>query len=393
MKRLAALLLPVALLAGCATSGIDAPTEPVPQHLLADTRFEPPSEAIDTSKLFEISPAMQAYIRSDRFQRRVRDKGPIIGLMEALYEEGDLRLDYDGTRTMPASQTFDSKAGNCMSLVIMTAAFAQELNVKVVFQEVRVDETWSREGTLYFANSHVNILLGKHAVESVDGYYAKQEIVVDFLPSKEAALHKSYPISERKIKAMYANNRAAEALIAGRLDDAYWWARESLSLHSGLPMAYNTLGVIYQRHGDNALAEAAFRSVLKHDPNNLLALRNLEPVLELLGKKDEAAVARSRLASLDPYPPFHFFQLGQEAMKQQDYRRARAMFAREVARAPYYHEFHYWHALASLQLGESEAARKELALAMETSTTPGNRARYSAKLEHLRAMRPAPRRR
>lgn len=251
MKRLATLLLPLALLAGCATSAIDEPQATVPQHLLADERFAPPSETIDTSKLFEISPAMQTYIRSDRFQRRVRDKGPIIGLMEALYEEGDLRLDYDGTRTMPAAQTFDTKVGNCMSLVIMTAAFAQELGVKVVFQEVRVDETWSREGTLYFANSHVNILLGKQAVESVDGYYAKQEIVVDFLPSKEASMHRSYPISERRIKAMYANNRAAEALIANRLDDAYWWSRESLTLHSGLPMAYNTLGVIYQRHGDN----------------------------------------------------------------------------------------------------------------------------------------------
>ena len=393
MKRLAALLLPVALLAGCATSGADGTPEPLPQHLLADTRFAPPSETIDTSKLFEISPAMRTYMRSDRFQRRVRDKGPIIGLLEALYEEGELKLDYDGTRTMPAAQTFDSKAGNCMSLVIMTAAFAQELDVKVVFQEVRVEDTWSREGALYFANSHVNILLGKHAVDSVDGYYSKQELVVDFLPSKEAALHKSYPISEQKIKAMYANNRAAEALVAGRLNDAYWWARESLSLHGRLPIAFNTLGVIYQRHGDNVLAENAVRAALKLDPGSVLAVRHLEPVLEALGKKEEAAAVRARLAAVDPYPPFHFFQLGQEAMKQQDYRRARALFAREIARAPYYHEFHYWHALASLQLGESEAARKELALAMETSTTPGNRARYSAKLEHLRAMRPTNRRR
>lgn len=256
-----------------------------------------------------------------------------------------------------------------------------------------MEDTWSREGALYFANSHVNILLGKHAVDTVDGYYSKQELVVDFLPSKEAAQHKSSPISEQKIKAMYANNRAAEALVAGRLNDAYWWARESLSLHGRLPIAYNTLGVIYQRHGDNLLAENAFQAALKLDPGSVLALRNLEPVLEALGKKEESAAVRARLAAVDPYPPFHFFQLGQEAMKQQDYRRARALFAREVARAPYYHEFHYWHALASLQLGESDAARKELALAMETSTTPANRARYSANLEHLRAMRPSTRRR
>ena len=59
---------------------------------------------------------------------------------------------------------------------------------------------------------------------------------------------------------MYANNRAAEALADGRLDDAYAWAAESAAQGPGVHGAYNTLGVVYLRHGDLAEAERVVRA-------------------------------------------------------------------------------------------------------------------------------------
>jgi hypothetical protein len=48
--------------------------------------------------------------------------------------------------------------------------------------------------------------------------------VVDFLPdASRQALHAA--AQEDEIVMMYQNNRAAEALVQGKLDDAYWWAR------------------------------------------------------------------------------------------------------------------------------------------------------------------------
>ena len=57
-----------------------------------------------------------------------------------------------------------------------------------------------------------------------------------------------------------------------------------------------------------------------------------------------------------------------------------------MARAPYYHEFHYALALAHAKLGDAAQARKHLALAMESSTTRGDHDLYAAKLDKIRAV-------
>lgn len=71
-------------------------------------------------------------------------------------------------------------------------------------------------------------------------------------------------------------------------------------------------------------------------------------------------------------------------MQRGDYASARRWFAKEVARAPYHHEFHFWLAVAELQLGDVESARAQLHLALNTSTTPRNQQLYAAKLDRLK---------
>ena len=56
------------------------------------------------------------------------------------------------------------------------------------------------------------------------------------------------------VVAMFMNNRAAESIAQGKLDDAYWWARAAIVHDPNFIAAYNTLGVAYHRKG--RLAEA-----------------------------------------------------------------------------------------------------------------------------------------
>ena len=56
---------------------------------------------------------------------------------------------------------------------------------------------------------------------------------------------------------MYMSNRAAESLTRNRVDDAYWFARAAISQDPHFLTAYNTLGVVYKRHGN--LQEAVQR--------------------------------------------------------------------------------------------------------------------------------------
>jgi cytochrome c-type biogenesis protein CcmH/NrfG len=214
------------------------------------------------------------------------------GLLASLDDE--MRLEYDSTITRDAATTFASRKGNCLGLVIMTAAFAKHLGLKVLYQNILVDEQWSRAQAL----------------------------------------------PESAIIAMYNNNRAAEALAQGQLNDAYWWARAAIVEHPAYNTAYNTLGVIYQHQREYAMAERAFKHALEREPENLIVLRNLAPVLAAAGKQVESAALSKRLASIDPTPPYHFFNLGKSALEQAKYQEARALqrrvpfLAGRVAAAP-----------------------------------------------------------
>lgn len=383
MRHLVALLL--VLMTGCASMPAPHPEA----DLYRDAAFAPPSQPVGTADLFTLSPAMRAYLDSPAFNTYVHKRGKEYGLLDALYQSGKngLKLDYDATYTRNAAETFRDRAGNCMSLVIMTAAFAKELGLRVEYQNVLLDDdSWSRNGSLYLLSNHVNLVLGFHIPDQVHSTNKDRSLVVDFLPGAQAGERHTQPLDEEEIVMMYRNNRAAEALVQGKIDDAYWWARAATSGNPRTALAFNTLGVIYERHGDLTMAERAYRAALTREPENVIALRNLEPVLTAMGKLDEAKAIAQRVAKIEPIPPFHYFNQGVTAYQSGDYNKARDLFAREVQRAPYYDEFHFWMAASLLQLGDIRQAREQLALAVETSTRKDTRSLYAAKLAHLRQL-------
>jgi tetratricopeptide (TPR) repeat protein len=184
------------------------------------------------------------------------------------------------------------------------------------------------------------------------------------------------------------NNRAAESLAEGKLDNAYWWTRAALRADPRFMSAYNTLGVVFERHGNLAEAKRAFDFVLAREPANAAAMSNLALVLRDQGNLVAAAEVTRKLEQMEPNPPFGYFKRGIAAMEKGDYRTARDMFAKEVDRAAYYHEFHFWLALAYIGLGEREQARKHMEIAVENSTTRKDHDLYAAKLARLQATGP-----
>jgi Flp pilus assembly protein TadD len=212
-------------------------------------------------------------------------------------------------------------------------------------------------------------------------------LTVDFLPPEELRGLRTRSIGEQTVIAMFMNNRATESLVDGRVDDAYWWARGAIDNDAAFLKTYNTLGVIYHRHGDLAQAARVFRHVLAREPANVAALSNLALVERERGHNDAADALERELVRVEGDPPFHFFNLGLQAMYRGDFKAARDLFAKEVDRDPYYHEFRFWLALADYRLGDLDRAQEQLTLARETSTTRGDRDLYAAKLAWLRAHR------
>ncbi|MBL8325066.1 MAG: tetratricopeptide repeat protein [Rubrivivax sp.] len=355
-------------------------------NLTQDRLFPSPDEAArvaaEASQVFAMSDGMREYAeRVLRDPASWRDRRQ--ALIDSLYMKGALQLAYDAEATRSAAGAFEARAGNCLSLVLMTAAFAKHLDVPVQYQQVLIDDEFSRAGDLFFVSSHVNVVLGRHGApfKSDDA----QWLTIDFLPQVDLRGQRTLPLDEPTLVAMYLNNRAAEALARGELNAAYWRAREALRRDPHFAAAANTLGVVYQRAGHLQAAERALRFVVEREPRSASGWANLARLFGSQGRHEEARLASQRLSALEPHPPFHFLELGRVALQQGHAAQARDLLLRELRLQPQQHEVHFWLAQAYAALGELRPADKHLGQAAEFSPTRQTRAIYAGKLERLRA--------
>lgn len=374
------ILLLTSLLTACASTNASK----IASMQFNDTGFAPPGTIIDADQVMAVSKEMHAYLKNEVVPQFL-NKGPHRALFDAISSKSQIRLEYDAELTRNAAQAFQARSGNCLSLVLMTAALAKQLGLEVQYQNIILNESWSRADDIYFSTGHVNIVLGRRQGLTHSTVDYAQTMVIDFLPPAELRGQRSVPLKEITVIAMYFNNRAAESLAKHQVDDAYWYARAALHSDPTFLAAYNTLGVVYRQHGDLALAESVFKQILDTDANNTMALSNLIEVLHKAERPTEALVYLGRLEQLQPYPPFYFLNRGIAAMERGEFREASTLFKREIRRDPNYDQSHFWLAQAYLKLGEIADAREELVLAQANSTTRKSHDIYAGKLEKIKA--------
>ena len=368
------------LLAGCATRVVPVQAD----RVLDDTLFRD-VPAVSPAEGVALTPAMRDFVARD-LAPLVRRHGPQAALGMVMQQRGWIEVEYDDTRTRTAAQAFDERIGNCLSLVMLTAALAQEMRLKIYFQEAVAAEQWSRRADLHVASGHVNVTLMKprHLSFGVS-WDSSASLTIDFMPSVDAGRQRTRLVDLDTLLAMYANNRAVESMAAGDLRLAYAWARAAVRQDPRYLHALNTLAVIYSRSGHRRAGEQALREVLVRDADNTRALGNLLLLLRQDGRAAEADAAAARLAAVEPERPFQYLELGQQALAAGEVTTARALFQRELRRDPDYHETHYWLAQAEARLGRAASARQHLERAAELSPEGSTRSRYSAKLEKLRS--------
>ncbi|HEX7641346.1 MAG TPA: hypothetical protein VF472_03945 [Burkholderiaceae bacterium] len=373
--------LPILLLAACASAPppVNIADEPARPSIYDDASFAPSPVAVSPDDIFALSPDMRRFLDT-QIARRVSTEGKVPALIDALFDKSVIKFSYNANETANAAGVFASHSGNCLSYTIMTAAFAKEMHVPVQFHVATYADVWDRNNDTDFLIGHVNLTLGANYKKASD----QQAQLVDFTALNDAHGQWLDDIGEDVIVSMYLNNRAAEAMAKGRIDEAYWWARAATQSSPSFLAAYNTLGVIYMNHHNPAMAQRVFERVLEREPENVLALSNDSLALKAQGRTAEAAAVAARLAQIQPNPPFYYFTLGVHAMQQRDYKTAKMEFTKEVNRASYNHQFHFWLALADYNLGEFDETKKQLTYAMENSPNDQQHDLYAAKLAALR---------
>lgn len=371
---LLALLSSIAL-GGCAP----LPTQPTLniEALMADARFGSPALP-SADALFAVSPAMRHFLEND-LRPAIRRHGAVEGLFKALSEGGHLRLDYDASITRTAAQAFEARSGNCLSLVLMTAALARELGLSVAYQLVEVPDIWTRTDQFVLLNGHVNLSLTPAAAGT--GSRVMGHMTIDFQPVEDPRLMRVRPLDESTLIAMFFNNRAVELMEQGDLPQAYAALRAALRAEPRYRNTLNTLAVLYRRAAEPQLAETVLRSLLAAEPDNRHAAANLTVLLHALGRVDEARALEAKL----PPAPFADFETGMALVRAGQWQAALAAFERQLKVAPDFHGVHFQLARVHWELGHLRQARMHMLEASENAPTDRLRQRYDGKLRALRA--------
>ena len=293
-------------------------------------------------------------------------------------------FEYRDYRTRTAAQTYGDRAGNCMSLVLLTAALADVVGVDVEFQDIEVPPVWDKQGNFYLINGHVNLrLIPRTRSDRI--FVSKRAIQIDFLPERAVRGYNKIRVDKQTVLAMFYNNVAAESLVLGDYDRAYGLLKLGLQQKADYVPALNTLAVLYRYKGLEQQAEILYKLALSVSDHNMNALYNYAILLGSQGRLDEWAKIH-KILELDRIAnPYYYYDMAQQAYFEREYQDALLWYKRAVDKADYRHEFYFGLSRAYWATGDERLAKKNMEKALSLTRDENNKIRYQAKLHAMKS--------
>lgn len=243
-------------------------------------------------------------------------------IVSYIFDNDYLGISYDNDANLTASQTFENKSANCLSLTIMAYSLARASRLNVSFQEVDIPEYWERNGNYTTLTGHVNLLV-KEPFSANDYVYkakGKKIVEIDFNLANDV---KNYPrnrLSKNEILSLFYNNKAAQALIHGEYNKAYAYSKNATIQNPLNAAAWSNLGILYKFSGRYQLAEQAYSRAIDLDPKNLTAQVNLANIYLIYGKKEQANQILQDVNAKRRDNPYYKAMLAMEAYHDGDFK-------------------------------------------------------------------------
>lgn len=291
--------------------------------------------------------------------------------------------------TYTAAQAEQTNSGNCLSLAILTTAYAKLANIKISYVEMTAAPVYSQEGQFEFISGHVvsKLLDPTFAPKNGVVYITKPTIVIDYFPSKDNWMGSA--VSTDDFIAMYYRNLSADALAEKRLSDAAWLAIESFRYAPNDLAGINLMAVIYRRMGQAKQAETLYQhglTLAEHTGNqNLNLLSNYLVLLNKQKRFTEAKKIKALVNKADDPSPFRWLNLANEALMAKELRKAKKYFQKVTEKAHYLPYGYEGLAKVYFLQGRTRWAKEQLDKAIQRTHDKQTEQRYVAKLASLKA--------
>lgn len=281
-------------------------------------------------------------------------------LQELLFGPDYLNLQYDDLKTRTAIETFEDRQGNCLSVVSLYIAMARHLGVDAGFQTVKVRPRWDRRGELLVLSQHIN---------AIGRFGGGTTYVVDFTPEITLQQLTANTVSDLHSRALYFNNLGVESLIAGDIDRALDYLRNSLWVDPTLSMVWNNIGTAFSKNDDKALAEYSYRMAFNLDKTNGTAINNLTKFYFQQGDIETSERYAAAMERFNNKNPYYHYNLGNLAFAEQNFEQARDHYQDAIRRKAAEPDFYLALSTTYKRLGDTEQAERLFEVARQLVIT------------------------
>jgi tetratricopeptide (TPR) repeat protein len=272
-------------------------------------------------------------------------------LVDFMFQKSGLGMQYATDATLTIEQAYRTRKANCLTFTLLTVALAREAGLRAYAQEIEdAPLTWREESGIVYRSDHVNtgIAIGR------------RRFAVDVVQNSVRTRHPPKFISDRRLLALYYNNRAAELMAGASPAAAVPYMRMSLQLDSSYANSWSNAGVLQLRQGDLDGAERDYLKALALDPVNTGALFNLVILYQKRGDEVRSAIFKRRLEKVQLNDPYYQYLQAMDDEKQGDFAHAVKHYKRAIRLYDSEPLFYVGLAHAYLQLGNKRRARHAL---------------------------------
>jgi tetratricopeptide (TPR) repeat protein len=377
-------LLIVLLLTGCQSSAMQVSSAKPVLHDEVFADFEAyPLES--KQQIFELNDDAKTFV-AQSLKGVFNPIDQIEMLVRSVFSRSEFNLLYRADANTTATQTFENRAANCLSMSIMTYSLAKEAGFGVRFQDISVPEYWTRREGHSLLNRHINLqVLPKPDRNSMR--FLTMGFEVDF---DAQATRKHFPksfLTLNQVHAMFYNNKGADALMQGHYEKAYAYFRGAITLEPESAATLANLGFLYRLSGHFQFAEESYLQAIRIDQDNLTAWKNLAFLYEHTQRFDKATEISNRVEAKRAKNPFYHVNLGDMEYENKNWQLALDHYRAALKIDKSYHEVFFGLGKTYFELGDLARSQHYLKLAKKKSRTEQEEEIYQGKLALLSRLR------
>ena len=364
---------------GCATTGqvLNRVTDAEKKLVLSGSSLslsEADLHDLPQENVMGLTDEMKAFV--SHAISRYRGQGETLrALLEAIISPRQLGLQYDGSATYTASETFKNRRANCLSFTTMIISMLRYAGLKAEFNDVDIPPVWDlHNNNMLVMYRHVNAI-----VTWPDG----GREVVDFNLDEYNIHYPQHPVRDDTAIAQYYNNRGVEYLLQNNIQDAFRYLLKAVDSSPDIPFIWINLGALYRNQGKLKVAEIAYRKALEIEPDNLVAISSAERIYKDLGLTELSREFGRRASYFRQKNPYYHYKLAMDAFLAGDYETALSDIHAAIRRYDKEHRFYFLQGVIYKALNEPDRARSSFDTAIKLSASEKQADKYRRKIEKL----------